>query len=66
MCFNPHTHEGCDDIMQEVGNKLKVSIHTPTKGVTAHESGELRYTKVSIHTPTKGVTKTYDKLPCYI
>ena len=34
-CFNPHTHEGCDarDIMQFAWDK--VSIHTPTKGVTA-------------------------------
>ena len=33
-----------------------VSIHTPTKGVTAGFSRQIRLPIVSIHTPTKGVT----------
>ena len=34
----------------------KVSIHTPTKGVTLLFWGLLKDVEVSIHTPTKGVT----------
>ena len=35
LCFNPHTHEGCDN-SGLITNKLTgVSIHTPTKGVTS-------------------------------
>ena len=33
-CFNPHTHEGCDDLFTFSWDFCKVSIHTPTKGVT--------------------------------
>ena len=57
MCFNPHTHEGCD-----AGCRYKplacylVSIHTPTKGVTICFSAFCSQRQVSIHTPTKGVT----------
>ena len=33
--FNPHTHEGCDCIWLDINwPPVKVSIHTPTKGVT--------------------------------
>ena len=35
VSFNPHTHEGCDATsFYDKGNFLRVSIHTPTKGVT--------------------------------
>ena len=33
-CFNPHTHEGCDVNLSLRVQRLNVSIHTPTKGVT--------------------------------
>ena len=33
-CFNPHTHEGCDSDNFLSKSSIKVSIHTPTKGVT--------------------------------
>ena len=56
--FNPHTHEGCD-IKDFICNKwTKVSIHTPTKGVTFDKFLNIRFITVSIHTPTKGVTKS--------
>ena len=32
--FNPHTHEGCDVITNLMISQQRVSIHTPTKGVT--------------------------------
>ena len=32
--FNPHTHEGCDIRQNRIPWQQKVSIHTPTKGVT--------------------------------
>ena len=54
--FNPHTHEGCDDLIASSGIDNKVSIHTPTKGVTCCWSDCSDDLSVSIHTPTKGVT----------
>ena len=54
--FNPHTHEGCDLFIISVYIKMKVSIHTPTKGVTYHDILGRGDSRVSIHTPTKGVT----------
>ena len=43
LCFNPHTHAGCDR-MEILENVLSiVSIHTPTQGVTLnlwHRQGE--------------------------
>ena len=54
--FNPHTHEGCDLLGSKDSNEVRVSIHTPTKGVT-HSCIQCRVAaQVSIHTPTKGVT----------
>ena len=32
--FNPHSHEGSDEKVGNAGEWLKISIHTPTKGVT--------------------------------
>ena len=55
-CFNPHTHEGCDERNLRYRNRTHVSIHTPTKGVTAVQANDFRIPLVSIHTPTKGVT----------
>ena len=54
--FNPHTHEGCDSELEWKINKLEVSIHTPTKGVTVCTESQWAESVVSIHTPTKGVT----------
>ena len=34
FCFNPHTHEGCDQADLPRYYAVGVSIHTPTKGVT--------------------------------
>ena len=56
MCFNPHTHAGCDFGVIQARQEAVVSIHTPTQGVT-DETGKWDYSlKVSIHTPTQGVT----------
>ena len=33
-CFNPHTHAGCDSFWPVIYIQVKVSIHTPTQGVT--------------------------------
>ena len=56
VSFNPHTHEGCDDASSKLDNMQKVSIHTPTKGVTDVKVCVIALERVSIHTPTKGVT----------
>ena len=34
LCFNPHTHAGCDYLQVFQMNIFHVSIHTPTQGVT--------------------------------
>ena len=34
LCFNPHTHAGCDSRSIIKITESKVSIHTPTQGVT--------------------------------
>ena len=34
FCFNPHTHAGCDIERDMISQRTKVSIHTPTQGVT--------------------------------
>ena len=58
-CFNPHTHEGCDNEQLAIFDLANlVSIHTPTKGVTGYGLNSSRNINVSIHTPTKGVTPT--------
>ena len=36
--FNPHTHEGCDQHHPATPPSTIVSIHTPTKGVTAYSA----------------------------
>ena len=56
FCFNPHTHEGCDQADLPRYYAVGVSIHTPTKGVTVSHVPFENCRLVSIHTPTKGVT----------
>ena len=34
ICFNPHTHTGCDALYKVCYNNTEVSIHTPIQGVT--------------------------------
>ena len=34
--FNPHTHAGCDQGTVPFDREIKVSIHTPTQGVTLY------------------------------
>ena len=57
FCFNPHTHEGCDCSTKGEPQGIRVSIHTPTKGVTSDSKIPPFCLRVSIHTPTKGVTQ---------
>ena len=54
--FNPHTHAGCDIARCHFFIFKKVSIHTPTQGVTPDFPSEEFPVGVSIHTPTQGVT----------
>ena len=58
LSFNPHTYMRCDDIIESIRINLKVSIHTPTWGVTLHLLHTSVMSHVSIHTPTWGVTST--------
>ena len=54
--FNPHTHAGCDSRSIIKITESKVSIHTPTQGVTMVVYTRIHLVIVSIHTPTQGVT----------
>ena len=58
MCFNPHTHAGCDTKLETLVGIKFVSIHTPTQGVTEVNPEEFGLDSVSIHTPTQGVTNS--------
>ena len=48
--FNPHTHEGCDGYAQALKASAGVSIHTPTKGVTASSLSITTRTSFNPHT----------------
>ncbi len=72
MSFNPHTHAGCDEFFSLFIERQKVSIHTPTQGVTDGFSNLIEIVLVSIHTPTQGVTlylityyKSANLIHCY-
>ena len=56
VCFNPHTHAGCDKSVLRPKGRSTVSIHTPTQGVTLLFLLFWQLQTVSIHTPTQGVT----------
>ena len=60
MCFNPHTHAGCDFGVIQARQEAVVSIHTPTQGVTIVIFNGINISIVSIHTPTQGVTASPD------
>ena len=55
-CFNPHTYMRCDGRHRPWFEQWKVSIHTPTWGVTLTSVINRTTLSVSIHTPTWGVT----------
>ena len=54
--FNPHSHTGSDQITSVFLLSARISIHTPTQGVTAHPCLCRLMAAISIHTPTQGVT----------
>ena len=55
-CFNPHTHEGCDNILASLAlSIIGFNPHTH-EGCDFSERPRGRRESVSIHTPTKGVT----------
>ena len=56
VCFNPHPHAGGDLRKAQALQAWKVSIHTPTRGVTSVHVNKDSFGEVSIHTPTRGVT----------
>ena len=59
VCFNPHTYMRCDSNRSPPLCVLRVSIHTPTWGVTMRMPRGRAKMLVSIHTPTWGVTPAY-------
>ena len=55
--FNPHTHEGCDEL-SSTHSKMRISFNPHThEGCDFYRwSLYIKVYEVSIHTPTKGVT----------
>ena len=64
LSFNPHTHEGCDSINLNYMFMDKVSIHTPTKGVTRILSLTLLLSRFQSTHPRR-VWLTYGYSPRY-
>ena len=63
--FNPHSHEGSDNVGDIIPIYLEISIHTPMKGVTRAMPVHSIPGIISIHTPMKGVTGNgYGKPDC--
>ena len=58
--FNPHSREGSDWMVYRVQKGIRISIHTPAKGVTIRPIQMMLCIAISIHTPAKGVTKMFD------
>ncbi len=56
--FNPHSHAGSDAGAFCLPKNTKISIHTPTQGVTSDTSRDCYCRNISIHTPTQGVTSS--------
>ena len=54
--FNPHSRKGSDIVKMDCGKIIKISIHTPAKGVTLLLRWYNASIRISIHTPAKGVT----------
>ena len=54
--FNPHSDAGSDAIEEREKYIEKISIHTPTQGVTHSAADSMLGLQISIHTPTQGVT----------
>ena len=55
--FNPHSRTGSDDSYRHTNGKLRISIHTPARGVTGLSNTISITAKISIHTPARGVTE---------
>ena len=56
LYFNPHSHTGSDCLPMLYFTCLRISIHTPTQGVTYRDRVCDFEPSISIHTPTQGVT----------
>ncbi len=54
--FNPHSHAGSDERDDVNIYTPRISIHTPTQGVTVGYYERQKVYAISIHTPTQGVT----------
>ena len=54
--FNPHSRKGSDVEADNNNLIVKISIHTPAKGVTKEFCVDSFAYRISIHTPAKGVT----------
>ncbi len=61
LSFNPHTYMRCDTAAGVTITQAKVSIHTPTWGVTLQLRSRGAAHHVSIHTPTWGVTSSHHR-----
>ena len=58
MCFNPRTHEGCDNLLTACVAPLVSFQSTHPRGVRQKWFAVLIIEGVSIHAPTRGATPT--------
>ncbi len=58
--FNPRSHEGSDNIVDNVDRAVNISIHAPTRGATISVQIVILQFKISIHAPTRGATTHAD------
>ena len=55
--FNPHSREGSDlFVFSHPSNALRISTHTPARGVTQVSMDDNGVLDISTHTPARGVT----------
>ena len=66
ICFNPHTHAGCDNPLPRltrVHNRFNPHTHA---GCDYCKDNKCKIISVSIHTPTQGVTFSVITVPLSI
>ena len=54
--FYSHAREGRDKVIFKIYKQIKISTHTPARGVTYHYIRQICNQPISTHTPARGVT----------
>ena len=63
LYFNPRSHEGSDRCRtSKVIQRVRISIHAPTRGATRVNCFVYLLSGISIHAPTRGATAILSKI----